>query len=130
MQTIASEFDRQCTVMGHFIENAKVYVQLSAGALVLTVTFLRDIVGIPQGQRVKTDWPLIVSWVCFLIAVLLGALYQYLAVKFLEWKSGVGRHYYEWMEFLIESPGNVYGVMLVSFYAGGIFFLLEAICRL
>ena len=127
---IESEFEKQCTVMGHFIENAKVYVQLSAGALVLTITFLHDVVGIPQGEKVKIDWQLIVSWVCFLAAVLAGAFYQYLAVKFLEWKSGVGRHYYKWMEPLIESPGNVYGFMLVSFYAGGIFFLMEAVWRL
>lgn len=125
-----SEFDKQCVVMGHFIDNAKAYVQLSAGALVLTVTFLHEVVGVPKGERVGANWCLIASWACFLLAALSGAFYQYLAVKFLELKSGVGRHYYQWLDSLIKSPGNVYGVMLMSFYAGGVFFLFEAIRRL
>jgi hypothetical protein len=104
-----NEFEKQCVVMGHFIENAKSYVQLSAGALVLTVTFLHEVVGIPKDQRVGVDWFLIASWVCFLVAALSGAFYQYLAVKFLEWKSGVGRHFYEWLERMAGTLNRVSG---------------------
>lgn len=106
------------------------YVQLSAGALVLTITFLHDVVGIPKEQRVGIDWRLIASWVCFLIAVLSGAFYQYLAVKFLECKSEVPRHPFKPLECLVKSPEYLYLIMLLSFYGGGIFFLLEAVWRL
>ena len=50
-----NEFEKEYKVMSVFIENAKTYVQLSAGALLLSVTFLHEILGIPKEQRVATD---------------------------------------------------------------------------
>ncbi len=41
----------EAKIMNLFIDNAKTYVQLSIGALVLSVTFLRDVLGAPEGKR-------------------------------------------------------------------------------
>jgi hypothetical protein len=64
-------------------------------------------------------------WVCFLVAIIAGAFYQYLAVKLLEetvdWQA---YEVWKWLE-----PGLVYGVMLASFYGGTIIFTIYAIIR-
>ena len=124
------EFERECKVMELYTENAKTYVQLSVGALVLSITFLHEVLGIPKEQRVQTDWWLILSWVSLLVTVITGAFYQYLAVKFLEWKSGLPRTHRNWFSGLIHHPWSVYGAMLISFYLGAILFLVAAIRRL
>jgi hypothetical protein len=63
---------------------------------------------------------------CFLIAVVSGAFYQYLAVKYLEsrlpWYTFKG---WDWL-----APGAVYGIMLGAFYGGTLTFTGYAIVRL
>jgi hypothetical protein len=126
----SDEFDREYKLAGLFIENAKTYLQLSTGALVLSVTFLHEILGVPQGQKVPTDWLLMLSWIFFLAAILAGASFQYFASKFIEWKSGVARHHRSWPEQLVRHPWLMYGVMLITFYLGAITFTAAAIRRL
>src|ERR1041385_6062478 len=92
----AEMFDRECRIMGMFIDNAKTYVQLSTGALLLSVTFMREILAIPKETRLPFDCRLILTWAGFLAAVMCGTYYQYLAVKFLEEKSGVPRSHRAW----------------------------------
>jgi hypothetical protein len=123
-------FERQYKVMGVFIENAKTYIQLSAGALLLTVTFMHEILGIPNDQKLPTDCWLVASWWSFLAAIVFGALYQYCAAKFLEWKSGVPRTHRNISEWLVRHPWPPYGVMLIAFYLGGICFTISALRRL
>ncbi|HXJ94886.1 MAG TPA: hypothetical protein VMT20_18745 [Terriglobia bacterium] len=123
-------FEREYKVMGVFIDNAKTYVQLSAGALLLSVTFLHEILGISKEQRLPTDLWLMLSWWSFLAAIVLGALYQYYAAKFLEWKSGVPRSHRNWPEWLVRHPWPVYGGMLIAFYLGGLCFTIAAVRRL
>jgi len=50
----------------------------------------------------------------------------YFGVKFLEWKSGVERHYYRKAQQVIEKRGLVYGFMLMSFYGGSVLFTVAA----
>ncbi len=126
----SDEFEREYKLAGLFIENAKTYVQLSTGALVLQITFLHEILGIPQGQKIPADWLLILSWIFFLAGILAGAYYQYLTSKFVEWKSGVIRHHRPWPEQLVEHPWPIYAVMLITFYLGAIAFTVAAIRRL
>ena len=123
-------FKREHTVMGLFIENAKTYVQLSSGALLLSVAFLRDFAAVSEKGPLTADGWLIASWVLFLVSIGSGALYQYEAVKFLEKKSGVKRTHGNWIEYFVDRPWPLYGVMLVGFYAGGICFTVAAIYRL
>jgi hypothetical protein len=118
-------FDRQQKVMSMFSDNAKTYIQLSGAALALTLTFAHEILHIPRDENIANGW-MIAMWVCFLIAIIAGAFYQYLAVKFLDaildWEYESG---WDWLE-----PGIVYGLMLSAFYAGTIIFTVYAIIRL
>ena len=125
----STEFDKECKVMGLFIDNAKTYTQLSGAALALSVTFVREVVGVAKGSPIPLDWSLVVSWLCLLIAIGAGVSYQYFAVKFLEWKSDLIRKHKSYPKLLIEHPWPLYLVMLITFYAGAVFFTVGAIGR-
>jgi hypothetical protein len=91
-------FDRQQKIMSMFCDNAKTYIQLSGAALALTLTFAHEILHIPAGQNIADGW-MIAMWICFLVAIITGAFYQYLAVKLLEetidWQS---YEVWKWLE--------------------------------
>ena len=124
-----TEFDKECKLMDLFIDNAKTYTQLSGAALALSITFIREVVGVAEGSPIPLDWSLIVSWLCFLIAIGAGVSYQYFGVKFLEWKSNIVRHHQSYPRRLIEHPWPLYLIMLITFYAGAVFFTVGAIKR-
>lgn len=124
-----SGFNKECKLMGLFIDNAKTYTQLSGAALALSITFVHEVVGITKDSPIPLDWSLVVSWLCFLIAIGAGVSYQYFAVKFLEWKSNIKRHHQSYPRLLIEHPWPLYSIMLISFYAGAVFFTVGAIKR-
>ena len=109
-----------------YIDAAKSYIQLSTGALFLSVAFYRQILG-NEGPLPAS--PLLgLSWVCFLISIGAGALYQYLAVKYLEVRYAPDGAFYEVRpRFLMDHPGVVYGLMLLAFYAGAVLFGIRAI---
>lgn len=121
----AASFDREQKIMQMFCDNAKTYMQLSGAALALTLTFSHQILHIPEDQNVANGW-MVTMWICFLAAIVLGAFYQYLAVKYLErrldWNSYRGA---AWLQ-----AGTVYGIMLAAFYGGTIIFTVYAIVRL
>jgi hypothetical protein len=73
-------FDRRKAVMEMFSDNAKTYIQLSGAALALTLTFAKTILHIPDTQSIVNRYT-VAMWSCFLLAILLGAFYQFLAVK-------------------------------------------------
>jgi hypothetical protein len=110
-------FDRQLAVMKMFSDNAKTYIQLSGAALGLTLTFAHKIIHIPEDQPIVDLW-MVTMWSCFLITIIAGAFYQYLAAKFMDCN-------WNWLE-----PGVIYGVMLGAFYAGTTVFTIYAITRL
>ena len=114
-------FSKECKLMGLFIDNAKTYTQLSGAALALSVTFVHEVVGVAKESPIPLNWSLVVSWLCFLIAIGAGVSYQYFGVKFLEWKSNIKRHHPSYPRFLIEHPWPLYSLMLVTFYAGAVF---------
>jgi hypothetical protein len=122
-------FNKECKLMGLFIDNAKTYTQLSGAALALSITFVHEVVGVVKDSPIPLDWSLAVSWLCFLIAIGSGVSYQYFAVKFLEWKSNIRRHHKSYPRLLIEHPWPLYSLMLVAFYAGAVFFTVGAIKR-
>jgi hypothetical protein len=118
-------FDRQLAVMKMFSDNAKTYIQLSGAALGLTLTFAHKIIHIPEDQPIVDLW-MVTMWSCFLITIIAGAFYQYLAAKFME--ASIDWEYdcnWNWLE-----PGVIYGVMLGAFYAGTTVFTIYAITRL
>ena len=118
-------FDRQHKIMMMFSNNAKSYIQLSGAGLALTLTFAREVLHIPKDQNIVDIW-VIIMWSCFVVAILAGAFYQYLAAKYVEgiidWEhleaSG-------WLQ-----AGTIYGVMLAAFYGGTVIFTIYAVLRL
>jgi hypothetical protein len=113
-------FSANHKITSMFCANAKTYIQLSGAALVLTLTFAREIFHI---QRNLVDVWLILMWSCFLLAVVAGAFYQYLAAQSLEryflWYTA---HFWDWLP-----PQLVYGIMLIAFYGGTVIFTIYAI---
>jgi hypothetical protein len=69
---------------------------------------------------------MILMWACFFLAVVVGAFYQYLAVKYLE--QELEWEYYRGWRWL--QAGNVYAIMLAAFYGGAIIFTVYSIIRL
>jgi hypothetical protein len=118
-------FDRQQKIMEMFCDNAKTYIQLSGLALTLTLTFAREILHVPKDTNIADPW-MILMWICFLVTILAGAFYQYLAVKLLEEMTESNSYnLFGWLQ-----PGHVYGVMLTAFYGGSTIFTIYAIVRL
>jgi hypothetical protein len=124
--TSRDNFDRQQSIMKMFSDNAKTYIQLGGAALALTLTFTRQILHVPETRSIADPW-MILMWACFLLTILAGAFYQYLAVKDLQELTGEPDEgpWNRWIE-----PGTVYGTMLVAFYGGAVIFTMYAAMQL
>lgn len=119
------DFSNEQKIKQMFSDNAKTYIQLSGAALALTLTFAHEILHIPAGQSIVDFW-MILMWSCFLLAVISGSFYQYLAVKYLEIRlPSYAFKGWDWL-----APGTVYGIMLGAFYGGTLTFTVYAIVRL
>jgi hypothetical protein len=105
-----------------FSDNAKTYIQLSGAALTLTLTFAEKILHIPPEKSIVNFWTIAI-WSCFLVTIITGSFYQYLAVKQLDaWLDWEYETLWDWLQ-----PGYIYGVMLVAFYCGATMFTIYAI---
>ena len=122
------EFDFKIIEM--FIDNAKTYTQLSGGGLAISIIFLREVVGIEKDKPMPLDWPLIASWICFLLSVGAGVYYQYLAIKFLEVRSELTWKPVVFFNRLVNRPWPVYFTMMLFFYAGAILLVVSAIKKM
>jgi hypothetical protein len=115
-------FERQKAIMEMFSDNAKTYIQISGAALGLTVTFADKILHIPASVSIVNRWTIAI-WGCFLLTIVAGAFYQYLAVKMLDaWLEWEHVSCWDWLQ-----PGVVYAVMLIAFYGGAAIFTGYAI---
>lgn len=118
-------FDRQSTVMKMYSDNAKTYIQLSSAALALTLVFADKVIHLPATANLSSP-PMEAVWSCFLLTIISGAFYQYLAVKTLDaWLEWDYVNSWDWLP-----PGVVYAVMLIAFYTGSIIFTIYAISQL
>jgi hypothetical protein len=119
------DFVSEEKVMKLFTANAKTYIQLSGAALVLCSAFVHEVLGIPK--EAPSSW-MIATWTCFLVTIIAGAFYQYLAAKYLE------RHLntcsFKGWDWLVVRCGVVYGLMLLAFYGGATLFTIQAVDRL
>lgn len=99
-----------------FIDNAKTYVQLSSGALVLSIAFIHDVLGVRRDQPIPRDWWLVASWVFFLLSIMAGSFYQYSLAKHYQGQT-------------IVAVGVPFQMMLVSFHLGALYFVVTAFRR-
>jgi len=121
--------------VGLFIDNAKTYIQLSTGALLLSVTFSQSISG---DKTISINEPyLMISWLLWLGAIILGVTYQYCAVKYLEAFEGIlGLLCSERVKPIkllqpwAKEPYRLYGALLFCFYVGTIWFAAYASVKL
>jgi len=131
----SKKLEGEYRAVGLFVENAKTYIQLSTGALLLSVTFSEGVSG-RTGAPLRELYPWI-SWISWLVAILAGVTYQYCVAKYLEemeFKNGTllyGRAkpfilFRHW----VDNPYKLYGVMLVCFYGGTTWFAFAAVYRL
>lgn len=122
-----SEQDKEhyAEIMKAFIDTAKSFTQVSAAALVLPIFFFRQLLALDPAKPVHVDWLLFATFLCFLIAIGSGLLYQYLAVKYLAGHYWTG----DWVKSqkLVRNPQYAYACMIVPFYLGALFFMARAI---
>ena len=101
-------------VMPAYMDGAKTFIQLSIGAIALSVAFKEKIFG----NRAGFVTPLLaVGWILLLIATGAGAFYFWIGARVMNmWETGVP---------MPPIDGAwVYGTMLVTFYAGSVLLVL------
>jgi len=114
-------FETEQKAMAAYVDTAKVYSQLSLGALVLSVTFIEKFTSFKTQEAV--NWCLAVAWAAWLVAALSGAFYQYLVARFLEargvqWGVLARTGHPKWFRWLSRHPWPAYAVMLATFAIG------------
>lgn len=118
-----------------FVENAKTYIQLATGALLLSVAFSQELTG-SKGLPIKELY-LWVSWVLWLVAILAGATYQYCVAKYLEELEVKNSSlFYARAEPIVllrhwvGNPYQLYAVLMLCFYGGTAWFAAAALWQL
>jgi len=113
--------------MSLYIDSAQIYLELSIGALALSIIFKEKIIG--ESGPVKVSIILALSWLLYLLTIGASAFYQYLAVKFLDSISPYPGPI-QYFEALVRSPGKVYGAMLVFFFTASILLVASSAMQL
>ena len=121
--------------VGLFMDNAKTYIQLSTGALLLSVTFSESISS--RDKSILGEAYLLSPWLFWLLTIIAGATYQYCATKYLEKLESLnGSLFYKrvqpifFLRHWCKNPYRLYGAMISMFYLGTILFAFSAISRL
>lgn len=135
MEVTQKQLDGEYRNIGLYTDNAKTYIQLSTGALLLSVTFSESISG--QSSAPIREIYLWISWLGWLGAILAGATYQYCAAKYLEALEKLNkslvyarrRPFMIW-EYWIRRPYQLYALLLAFFYGGTAWFAVAAAYRL
>ena len=123
-------FENERKMMSSYVDTAKTYSQLSLGALVLSVTFIEKVVGTKLNEGVGAF--LVIAWISWLASALAGAVYQYLAARFLEargedWGVLVRGGHPQFLQWLAHHPWPAYAVMLAAFAVGSISFAIVGV---
>jgi hypothetical protein len=135
MDISSKQLEGEYRTVGLFVENAKTYIQLATGALLLSVTFSQGMTG--QTRLPVKELSLWVSWLSWLLAILAGATYQYCAAKYLEaLELKNGSLFYGRAEPSIvlrhwtQNPYQLYAALMIFFYGGTIWFAVAAAYQL
>ena len=118
--------DEYKQIVSMFSENAKTYTQVSIAALLLPITFIRQVLGVPPTKSIveSLSWPLYPSWALLLVAIAAGLLYQYIAVKLVEARFENSEELYGMLKCFIKKPHIIYAAMMLAFYLGAFFFVV------
>lgn len=114
-----------------FSENAKTYTQVSIAALLLPITFIRQVLGVAPTESMTKyiGWALVLSWLLLLVAIAAGLLYQYIAVKLVEARFENSNKLHGMGKWFIKNPDKIYATMMIAFYLGACFFVAAALQR-
>ena len=113
-------------IIKEYVQSAKSFVQLSSAGLVVPLAFRVKVLGIPEGGQRFDKFELVAMcalWAFFLVAIGTGVFYQYIAIKFVEYRRSPHETYVPaLLRPIVEEygPGTVYGVMVVTFYCGAL----------
>ena len=121
-------FNQTKEIIVLYIDSSKTFIQLSSGAIVLSVAFVEKVSG-PRALK-QRNFALIASWALFLVSIGFGVLYQYCAIKLLDSRSDYPGAKGLLPEMLLENPGWLYAGMIFSFYSAAICFVGHAVWRL
>lgn len=117
------QFIENKEIISLYIDTAKTFLNLSTGALTLTVILHEKILEPEAGSHISKG--MLISWFCYLLAIGLSAMYQYFSVKFLDSFSKVPGQK-SMFAFLQDNPGWLYGGMLICFFIGSLFLIIAA----
>ena len=139
------EFKCRMELMKSYCDTAKSYTQIAAAALALPLFFTEILLGkqaVEQGLRQQLPWTLFASWAGFLMCILFGLVYQWLAIR-LVWDElhevnrtisnsrQAGFRNTRWIpSFMWLNRSALYGGMVVCFFLGVAFFVAFAAHRL
>jgi hypothetical protein len=116
--------------MKAYIDTTKTFIQLSSGGLVLPLAIRTQFLELFHTHSTFAPATLVLacaSWLCFLVAIGAGALFQYAAVKFVEYEASPSTtHVPRVLNYLVreKGPGVAYGIMISAFYLGAILVVL------
>jgi len=132
-EIIKERFQQEKDICSLYVDCAKTYVQISTGALLLSITFYDEIIGIEKAL-LKNNPFLIATWFLWLFTIVSGVTYQYCVIKYLE---DIANHYkllefqrtWKWyfLKIFREEPYRLYGAMIVAFYAALLIFFILAL---
>lgn len=108
-----------------YLDGAKSFVQLSSAGLALPVVLNSNVLGIFHTTPRFGYFQLVficISWLCFLLAIAAGVLYQYAAVKFVEYESDSETYVPFALKPFVKGigPGLAYGAMVLAFFVGAV----------
>jgi hypothetical protein len=112
-------------IMKLYLDGTKSFVQLSSAGLALPIVLSSKVIDLfrTSGHFNHLSLTFVcISWACFLTSIGAGALYQYVAVKFLEYEGDKQTYVPGTIQWLVKGlgPGVAYGAMVVAFYGGAI----------
>ncbi len=118
-----TRFEVNSVIIPLYVTSAQIFLQLSIGALALSITFREKVLG--EKGPISVEILLVSSWLCYLLAIGASAFYQYLAIKFLDSVSDHSANI-DYFEPLVRAPSKVYGIMLVFFFLGSVLLVVSS----
>lgn len=109
-----------------YIDGAKSFINLCSAGLILPLVLTTDVMGLFNDTQELSLFVLVfisISWLSFLVSIGSGVLYQYTAVKFIEYLNSPETTFVpKLLKYLVQirGPGVAFGVMVISFYVGAI----------